>query len=192
MSLHPTRLMTVLVALVLVASACGSDGAEAGGGGGAPTFGTPVEVTADVEMVQFSDADGSVWSVTVGTPRDVGDAVLADGGSPAGIPDGSVYAGFDLEMTLLESSAPTINLGPTISFVFVGGDSGESTAWSITALSFGCGDYPAGFDSIVDVAVGDTISGVVCAPMTDADLASPDTEVILRWTAGTDVVFSAG
>lgn len=191
MPTHRTRrLVVALAALLLGATACGSDDGD--GGGGSPAFGTPIDVTADVEMVQFSDADGSVWSVTVGPPRDVSDAVLADGGTPAGIPPGSVYAGIDLEMTLLESSAPTINLGAAISFVFVGGDSGEPSAWSITSLSFGCGDYPAGFDSIVDVAVGETIGGVVCAPMTEADLTSPDTEVILRWIAGTDVVFSAG
>lgn len=174
----------------------GSDG-SGGNTGGAVTAGVgtrsdphpfdqPVELTWDT----FGDADGSVWTTTVGPPRDITDQVLADNQFNNPPPDGVRYVGFDVELTLVDAAKEPLAPGFNFTWELLGGSTAAAYDFrTIETESFGCGLFDESFDGFSEVFETGTLSGTVCVPLPAEDLDHPDTQVALHFIGDTRAVF---
>ena len=147
-------------------------------------IGTLTSVTWDT----LGDADNSVWNTTVGEVRDITDEVLATNEFNDPPPDGVVFAGVDVEMTLVGAEKVPLSQGFNFSWEIFGGDTNavyDST--TIETESFGCGVSPNELDSFDEVFIGGTIAGTICIPLPVSDLTDPETFVSM--TLGDGVFF---
>jgi len=127
-------------------------------------LGTPHDLTLDT----FGDADKSVWQITVTGPgSDITQAVLAENQFNEPPPDGYIFFGVPVELTLVEANkeplAPWINisfdiLGPASLEIFDGYESS-------------CGTIPNGLEVMTEVFAGGTLAGQICfaIPIEDAE-----------------------
>lgn len=165
---------------------------DSGGEPGSRQSPLPFDVPVDLQWSSFGDADDSVWTTTIGPPRDITADVMAENQFNAGPPDGVVFVGFDVELTLLQAGkeplAPAFNFG----WELLGGASAAAyEIGTIETESFGCGAVPNAFDDFAEVFVSGTLSGVVCIPLPAADFGHPDTQVSLHFINDTRVVFGS-
>ncbi len=150
-------------------------------------FGIPTAVTFET----FGDADGSVWNVTIGAPEDVTATVSAANDFNDPPPDGVVFMGFPVSMTLIE--AGKVPLSPGFNFVWelLGGSTATVyDAWTMDDV-LGCGVLPAELNGFSEVFVGGTLTGTVCVPLPAEDVGHPMTQVALNFSGSNRVIFAA-
>lgn len=147
--------------------------------------------TVTVTWQTYGDADGSVWETTVGQPTDIGPDVMTANEFNAEPPDGVVFAGFPVTMTLLEAGKEPLSTGYNFTWEILGGSSAAAYDRStIDTESFGCGVVPDEFGDFDEVFVGGTLTGTVCIPIPVADLDHPDTQIALHFVANnTRIIF---
>ncbi len=169
-----------------------SASAEIGTGSGEGTraapfaYGTTTELTLDT----FGDADGSVWDITISAPADVAAAVLAENQFNDPPPDGVVFVGFPVEITLVEADVEPLSQSFNFTWEILGGSTAAAYQVSTVATEgFGCGVVPGSFDSFAEVFVGGTLTGLVCIPLPAEDFGHPDTQVAVNHSGGTRTVF---
>ncbi|MEP4590921.1 hypothetical protein [Ilumatobacter sp.] len=141
----------------------------------------------------FGDADGSVWNTTVGTPRDITAEVLAENEFNSPPPDGIIYLGFDVAMTLISADKEPLSPGFNFSWEVNGGSSAsvyDST--TIETESFGCGVVTDSFDDFSEALIGGTLAGSVCIPVPAADAADPGTQVVMSFIGSDRLSFGGG
>jgi len=150
----------------------------------------PYDQAIDLTWSTVGDADGSVWTTTIGPPRDITDAVLAANEFNDPPPDGVRFVGFEAAMTLVDAEieplAPSFNL----SWEILGGSTARVyNALTIDTESFGCGVTPNDFDDFAETFAGGTLTGTVCIPVPVEDLDHPDTRVAIRFADGSRAIF---
>jgi len=147
---------------------------------------TPTEfgfgVSVPVVWSAFGDADGSVWNTRVGVIRDVTVEVLAANQFNDPPPDGVVFAGFDVEMTLVEAAKEPLSPGFNFQWEILGGSSAGVYDASTMADLFGCGVSEGEFNDFAEVFVGGSLSGLVCLPLPVEDLGDPGTRVAMNFS----------
>lgn len=150
----------------------------------------PFDQPVDVTWASFGDGDGSVWTTTIGPPRDITDEVLAANQFNDPPPDGVRFVGFEAELTLVEAAKEPLAPGFNFSWEILGGATarvyGPAT---IETTSFGCGVTPNSFDDFAEVFTGGTLTGTVCIPIPTEDLDHPDTRVSLDFSDGDRAIF---
>lgn len=150
----------------------------------------PYDQPIDLTWSTVGDADGSIWTTTIGQPRDITDAVLAANDFNDPPPEGVRFVGFEAEMTLVEADveplAPSFNVRWEI---FGGSTARVYNSLTIDTESFGCGVTPNSFDDSAEAFPGGTLSGTVCLPIPEEDLGHPDTRVSLRFADGNRAIF---
>ena len=157
---------------------------EIGGTRDAPfTYGT----AAAVEFDSFGDADGSIWNATIGAPVDITAAVLAENSFNDPPADGTLFAGFTVEMTLAEAGKEPLSPGFNFSWEILGG---ASSAVHEESAFDGCGVSPDEFDGYAEVFVGGTLTGVVCIPIPTEDLTDLATQVAIHHSADSRTIFA--
>ena len=124
---------------------------------------------AAVQFDSFGDADGSVWNATIGPP------------------DGTLFAGFTVEMTLVEAGKEPLAPAFNMSWEILGG---VSSAVHDEGGFDGCGVSPNDFDGFSEVFVGGTLAGVVCIPIPVEDLVDPRTQVAIHHSADSRTIFA--
>ncbi len=131
--------------------------------------------------VRLGDSgERSVWNATIGEVRDITDDILAFNDSAVPPPDGVVYAGFDVEMTLVSADSVPRNPDPRSTWEIVGGSTNiVFTEDAILTGRRGCGPFPAEWQSSSEVSIGGTLSGTVCIPLPIRDLNDPTTAVAI-------------
>lgn len=128
-------------------------------------FGTEVDVTWDV----FGDADGSVWTTSVGAVRDFTAEVLAENQFNEDPPEGAVFAAAPVSMTLVSADKEPLSSGFNLQVEI---HSGPNVYDANTLDTLGCGVVPGDFDMFTEVFAGGTVEGEVCIPITASDLAN--------------------
>ncbi len=150
----------------------------------------PYDQAIDLTWSTVGDADGSIWTTTIGEPRDITDAVLAANEFNDPPPDGVRFVGFEAELTLVEGEVEPLAPSFNISWEIFGGSTARVyNATTIDTESFGCGVAPDSFDDFAEVFAGGTLSGTVCLPIPEEDLGHPDTRVSLRFADGNRAIF---
>ncbi len=162
---------------------------------GDPALGTrasplPYEVPINITWNTFGDADGSVWTTTIGPPRDMTAEVLADNEFNTEPPDGVLYVGFDVELVLQEAAKEPLAPGFNFSWELLGGATAAAyDPATIETEWFGCGVLGDGFDDFGEVFTGGTLAGTVCIPLPAEDFGHPDTQVALHFIDDSRAVF---
>lgn len=150
----------------------------------------PYEQPIDLTWSTVGDADGSVWTTTIGPPRDITDAVLAENEFNDPPPDGVRFVGFEAEITLVDAEVEPLAPSFNVSWEILGGATARVyNSTTIDTESFGCGVAPNDFDDFAEVFAGGTLSGTVCVPVPVEDLDHPDTRVALRFADGNRAIF---
>ncbi len=161
-----------------------TDGQAAGSGPGTRQDPLPYDQTAALTWDTFGDADGSVWETTLGEATDIETDILAANDFNTEPPEGVVFAGFPVTMTLLEAGKEPLSAGGNFTWEILGGATAAAyDRFTIETESFGCGVVPDEFDDFDEVFVGGTLSGTVCIPIPAEDLAHPDTQIALHFAA---------
>jgi len=150
-------------------------------------FGTATAVTFDT----FGDADGSVWNVNVGTPEDMTADVLAANEFNDAPPEGVVFVGFPVDMTLIEADKVPLSPGFNFTWELLGGSTAAVYDRTTIEDLFGCGVLPGEFNDFSEVFVGGTLTGTVCLPLPVEDIADPTTQVALNFSGSDRVIFGA-
>ena len=148
------------------------------------------DATVPVVFNVFGDADGSVWNVKLGPPRDITAEVLDANQFNDPPPDGVIYAGFDAEVTLASASKEPLSTGFNLVWEILGGATDGVYDAGTIGDGFGCGSFDSAFDGFAEVFVGGNISGQVCLPLPIEDLDHPDTRVAIN--LGGRVLFVEG
>ncbi|MDW3217209.1 MAG: hypothetical protein R8F63_01240 [Acidimicrobiales bacterium] len=150
------------------------------------------DAPAAVQMDSFGDADDSVWNVVVSPPADVTAAVLAANQFNDPPPDGVVFAGFRVEMTLASAGKEPLSPSFNFSWEILGGATATAyDAFTVELEGFGCGVTPDDFDDFSEVFVGGTLDGLVCIPLPSEDLSDPGTAVAVHHISDSRTVFAA-
>ncbi len=150
----------------------------------------PYEEPIDLTWSTVGDADGSVWTTTIGRPRDITDAVLAANEFNDPPPEGVRFVGFEAKITLVEAEVEPLAPSFNFSWEILGGSTARVyNSTTIDTESFGCGVTPNDFDDFAEVFAGGTLSGTVCIPVPVEDLDHPDTRVALRFADGNRAIF---
>lgn len=131
---------------------------------------------AAIEWDVFGDADRSIWNATVQAPVDITQAVLAENQFNDPPPEGFVFAGFPVSMTLAQADKVPLAVGFNVDFEIIGGDSDA-------AHDGRCGVVPNEFPEFQEAYVGGTIQGTICVPIPEADLGHPDTVVAFKFSS---------
>lgn len=148
-------------------------------------FGAPTEVTFD----SFGEADGSVWTVTIGAPLDITQQVLAENQFNEPPSEGVAFVGFEVELTLVESPIEPVSPGFDFTWELLGGSTAAVYRADTLRETFGCGAFGARFDEFAEVVAGGTLTGTVCIPLPLEDLDHPATQVSMNFSDGERVVF---
>jgi len=143
----------------------------------------------EIEWSVFGDADGSVWTTTVGPWRDITAAVAAENPFNDDPPDGLAFVGFDVEMTLVRADKEPLSTGFNLKWEILGGATRRVYGEGSFADVFGCGVSPDAFDPFAEVFAGGTLSGTVCIPLPIEDLENPYTRIAMNFD-GDRVVFA--
>ena len=139
-----------------------------------------------VEFETFGDADGSIWMTAVGEPRDLTAEVLAENQFNDAPMAGTLFAAFDVAMTL--DSADVEPLSPLFNFNWE--ITGGASARVYDQFTLGtCGVVPDSFDIVDEVFVGGTVSGTVCLVIPTEDITHPNTRVTLHFAEDTRTYF---
>ncbi|MGF1597771.1 MAG: hypothetical protein ACFCVK_12715 [Acidimicrobiales bacterium] len=153
------RRSVTLFAALLVLGACSS-------GDDSATDAEGVETAADQTTegsLSRQISGGNLWEVTATPPVDITDAVLGASEYAEPPPDGVVYAGTELTMTLVslgEDASTTPGIDWTIDM-----ESPDATYGFSTMGLPGCGAPPDEIDLVSELAVGATVSGTYCIPV---------------------------
>jgi len=155
----------------------------------APVGDLAFDALVPVVFSSFGDADGSVWNVRVSAPRDVTAAVLGANQFNDAPPDGVVFAGFDVEMTLVEAGKEPLSPGFNFSWEILGGAS--AAVYDLTTIPdvLGCGVTDGEFNDYAEVFVGGSLAGLVCVPLPVEDLGAPGTRVAMNFSGGERTIF---
>lgn len=138
---------------------------------------------ASVIFDSYGDADGSVWDIKAGPIQDITADVLAENQFNDAPPEGTFFAGFDIEMTLVSAEVEPLSVGFNMTWEIVGGQTARAYAPStINTGSYGCGVIPNEFDDYAEVFAGGTVTGTICIPLPIADLGDPNTEVSINFS----------
>lgn len=130
----------------------------------------PSPVGADISFTvsSFGDADGSVWSALVtGLGRDITAEVMEENMFNEPAAQGHIFYGIPFELTLAEASkeplAPLFNISWDLF--------GPSSLKIFSGLYASCGVVPDVVDTMTEVFVGGSLSGLLCfsIPQADAD-----------------------
>jgi len=148
------------------------------GVGSALAFGSTVDLTWDT----LGDADGSAWSTTISNWRDITADVAAENPFNDPPPEGAIYVGFDVEMTLIQADKEPLSAGFNFSWEVLGAATNRVYGTDTIGEGFGCGVTPTDFDNFAEVFSGGTLSGTVCIPLTAADFADPGTRVAMNFS----------
>lgn len=156
---------------------------------GAGTRSAPFPYGKGTEVVfeSYGDADGSVWSVIISRPSDITRLVQDENLFNDPPPEGFIFAGFDVELTLLSTDKEPLSTGFNLTWEILGGST--NAVFGEYGVSGSCGVTPNEFDSFTEVFVGGTLSGTVCMPLPIADLDAVGTQVAINFTASDRVVF---
>lgn len=145
-----------------------SDTATPSGPDGSRAQPWPAGSTVDITWDVLGDADESVWTTTIGTVTDVTAQVLAENQFNEQPPEGVVYAGFPVDMTLVSANKEPLSAGFNLSFEI----HGAANVYDPNTLDLlgGCGVVPGDFDMFTEVFVGGTVEGLVCIPIPTDEL----------------------
>ena len=158
-------------------------GSEAGSRSNPLPIGEPAMITLD----SFGDGNGSVWTIVVDGPgTDLTSAVAAENQFNEPPPDGSIFFGVPVTLTLESADKEPLSTALELELEFFG-----PATLAIIDVGFdeGCGVTPGGLDPFSEIFVGGSISGVVCLAVTRADL---DAGVLLTTDSGeADRIFFA-
>ncbi|GJM37760.1 MAG: hypothetical protein DHS20C19_11270 [Acidimicrobiales bacterium] len=165
---------------------------ERGGPTGAVGDPFAYDAVAAVQLDSFGDADGSIWNVVVSPPTDVTAAVLATNQFNDPPPDGIVFAGFRVALTLASAQKEPLSPSFNFSWEILGGATATAyDAFTVELEGFGCGVTPDDFNDFSEVYVGGTLDGLVCIPLPSEDLTDPGTTVAIRHVSDSRSVFAA-
>ncbi|MEM7272524.1 MAG: hypothetical protein AAF547_05540 [Actinomycetota bacterium] len=159
-------------------------------GGGTLEDPFPYDVPQDLRFQGFSEGDGSLWTTSIGPPRDITDDVLAENQFNDPPPDGVRFVGFEVSLTLVEADTQPLAPGSDFVWEILGGST--RAAYDLSTIetdSFGCGVVPGRFDDFAEVLIGGTVTGTVCLPLPAEDLDHPDTVVALNFFSADRIVF---
>jgi len=139
---------------------------------------TPFGASAELQFELDREGPTS-WATAVLPLRDITDEVADEGSIFGTPPEGYTYAGFDVQMRLLDQGRDPQLLGFDIDWEVHGGASlGVYGRWT---LEIGCGVFEGEFDPHSPVsAVRPTAQGTVCITIPADDLNHPDTRVVLN------------
>ena len=127
-------------------------------------IGEPVTITLD----SFGDGDGSAWTIVVDRPgTDLTSAVAAENPFNEPPPDGSVFFGVPVTLTLEAADKEPLSTALELELEFFGP---ATLAIIDRGFDEGCGVTPGAIDPFTEIFVGGSISGVVCLAVTRADL----------------------
>ncbi len=149
----------------------------------------PYNTTTLVTFETFGDADGSVWEITVGAPGDMTAAVLAENEFTDPPPDGVVFVGFTVDMTLISADKEPLSPGFNFTWELLGGTTLAAYEAGTISDVFGCGFVPDEFDNFSEIFVSGNLTGTVCIPLPTEDLGLAETQVALSFAEGNRVVF---
>jgi len=150
----------------------------------------PFDTEVSVEVETFGGGV-MIWNLVIERPTDITERVLADQTFDAPPPEGVAFYGFEVEATLVEASVEPIKLGLSTYWEVLGGETGNVyEVGTIETETFGCGSVESELDGFAGVFAGGTVSGTVCIPVEDVDIASVDTAVALSAYVGERNVFS--
>lgn len=115
----------------------------------------------------FGDGDGSVWSAQVTGPgRDITDEVGEENMFNDPAVEGNIFYGIPFELTLIEASKEPLASIFNISWDLFG----PSSLKIFTGLSSTCGVVPNELDSMSEVFVDGSVSGLLCFSIPQADV----------------------
>lgn len=150
-----------------------------------------LNTATEIVLDTLGDADGSIWSVTVGDLSDATERVVASNPFNEAPSEGVVFAVFDLDMTLLDADKVPLSTGWNLSWEIFGGAS--NTVYDAFTIddTFGCGVFSGGFSADTEAYPGGTLSGEVCIPLPVEDLDHPGTQLALSPSTGDRIMFAA-
>jgi hypothetical protein len=139
----------------------------------------------------FGDADESVWNVTVSAPRDITAEVLDENQFNDLPPDGVVFAGFPIEMTLVRAGKEPLSAGFNLSWQILGGSTrAVYDPFTVDQDDLtGCGVVPDSWQDFSEVYARGTLTGQVCIPIPVEDLGHADTGIAIHHTGNSRTIF---
>ena len=141
-----------------------------------------------IDFEPFGSVQRAAWIVTVSEPSDITAVIVDDFNSPP--PDGAVYAGFDVSLTLDDASVEPLSAGFNMTFEVIGGASaGVFTEFTLQPFDTGCGIVPDPLDDFAQVGRGETLQGMVCITIPADDLTHPNSRFVLRTDSDTRIAF---
>ena len=158
-------LVTLFAALLLVAS-CSSSDDSATTAGATDTADGDAAAPADPsggEELSEPVSGGNIWEVTATAPVDITDAVLAANEYNEPPPEGVVYAGTEMTMTLV-SVADDISTTPGTDWTVHLEGPEDSYEFSTLGLP-GCGVPANELDMFSELEPGASVSGTYCIPV---------------------------
>ena len=147
----------------------------------------PLDAPVAIDFNTFVEANGAVWRTTVGVPRDITAEVAAANYFNKTPPEGALFVGFDVSMTLVSADRDPLSPSFDFDWQILGGRT--AGAYGSATLALGCGVSTNQFDDYAEVLVGGTLSGTICLPVPAVDLDDPATSVAMRFPGGDRLVF---
>ncbi|MEQ8717116.1 MAG: hypothetical protein RIE08_05850, partial [Acidimicrobiales bacterium] len=127
--------------------------------------GEPVTFTVDF----FGDLDNSVWTLTVTAPgSDISGAIAAENQFNDPPPEGTVFYGIPISLTLESGDKEPLSPGFGIEFEYFGA---ETLAIIDFGIDTSCGVEPDPFEGFDEVFAGGTLTGTICyaTPIDDVE-----------------------
>lgn len=142
--------------------------------------------SSEGDVSQDPATGGNVWDATATPVTDITQTVLAENEFNEPPPEGVIFAGFDLTMTLTEASessaSPGIDYTPKLE--------GATQIYDAFTLASGCGVTPNEFDGFAELKAGGSVTGTVCIPIPADELSS--VQIVLDPFLGDRVIVPTG
>ena len=143
-----------------------------------------------IQFESFGDADNSNWTVSFSSPTDITAAVLAENQFNEAPPEGAIFAGFNVSLTLDSADVEPLSPSFNLEFEVTGGaTAGVYDQFTLDSNSIGCGLVANQFDEFSEVFAGGTLTGTICIPIPAEDLDHPNTRVAIKFAEDSRVYF---
>lgn len=130
----------------------------------------PLGQPATITLNALGDGDKSEWTITVDGPgTDITEAVLAENSFNEPPAAGHVFFGVPVTLTLDSAGKEPLSVAFNLSLDYFGA---TSLAVIDGSSSEGCGVTSNPFDEWKEVFVGGSITGLICYPVTEEDVAA--------------------
>lgn len=147
--------------------------------------------TVALDIESFGPVENATWNVAVSAPRDITAEVLNFNDFNDAPPDGVIFYGFDVDLTLAAADAEPVGGGFGYAWKVIGGATNSVYDSSSIDGLYGCGSVPNEFNEFTEVFVSGSVTGTVCIPLPAEDAAHPGTSVALDRANRQPVTFSA-